>query len=84
MAFPIQRIAFERARNDLALEIRLRLLPPDQGGRHQPISDGDRPHWKLGNTWLGRPTDNEGAIFLAGQATLTPGAEGPALLVPLI
>ena len=70
--------------NDLSFEIRLRLLPPDQGGRPLPISDGERPNWNLGNTWLGRPTQNDGTIFLDGIATLTPGTEGPALLVPLV
>jgi hypothetical protein len=68
---------------DLSLEVRLRLFAPDQGGSDEPISDGGRPHWDLRNTWHGGPTYHEGTIFLDGIAELTPGAEGPAILVPL-
>ena len=65
----------------LAFRVRLSLLPTEAGGRKSPIANDYRPSWDLGNTWLGKPTLNDGRVLMDGS--LAPGAAGPALLQPL-
>lgn len=65
----------------LAFNVQLSLFPTEHGGRKSPIFNDYRPNWDLGNTWLGKPTINDGRVWLDGS--LAPGAEGAALLEPL-
>lgn len=62
--------------------VRLRLYA-DEGARRRPIVSDDRPSWNVGNTWLGKPTINDGRVFLEGQHELAPGAEALARIEPL-
>jgi hypothetical protein len=68
----------------LAFHVRLRLLPTDLGGHKGPIFSDYRPSWDLKNTWHGQPTLNDGRVLLDGIDELAPGAEGPAVIEPLV
>lgn len=67
----------------LVFKARLRLLAQGQGGRKQPIRSDYRPSWDLGNTWLGKPTINDGRVILVGDEHLGPGDEGDVRIEPL-
>lgn len=68
----------------LSFKVRLRLLPTALGGRKAPIFSGYRPNWNLRNTWHGEPFLNDGRVLLDGIPELAPGAEGLAILEPLV
>ncbi len=52
-------------------------------GHKSSIFNDYRPSWALQNTWLGKPTLNEGRVLLDGVTEIAPGAEGPAVIEPL-
>jgi hypothetical protein len=64
--------------------VQLRLLSADQGGRPSSVFSDYRPSWDLGNTWLGKPTINDGRVLLEGCTELAPGGECVALVQPLV
>jgi hypothetical protein len=68
--------------SQLSLKVRLRLV--STGGRKGPIFNHYRPTWDLKNTWMGEPTLNDGRVLLDGIAEIAPGAEGPAIIEPLV
>jgi hypothetical protein len=67
----------------LSFLARLRLLATAEGGRRTPILSDYRPSWDLGNTWQGRPTVNDGKVFLQDVDELAPGAEGLVRIEPM-
>ena len=67
----------------LSLDVRLRLLPTEAGGRSRPIGSDFRADWDLKRTWNGEPTLNGAPVWLPEDRVLAPGEEGAATLKPI-
>lgn len=68
----------------LSFDVSFFHLPTAMGGRNHPILSDYRASFDLKSSWRGQPVLNDGRVLIDGTEGLLPGAEGPAVIEPLV